>query len=292
MGRALITFDNSNQSNSVKDALDLTGRVSLITGGAGFLGIQFAEAIAEMGGVPVLIDLNLESLKCALDRIQKLSPNSLSYVCDITDEDQLNSIKDAILKAYGRIDVLINNAALTRYSVAEYDDSVYFASFENMNLDVWKKALDVNLTGSMLCCKVFGGWMAQKKLGSIINLGSDVGVISPDQRIYAPDEGGGYSGMSFNTPLFYSVSKAALIHMTKHLAAYWGSVGVRVNALSPAGVYRDHDPAFVTRLSRLIPMGRMGYVDEYKGAIVFLASDASSFVTGHNLIMDGGRTIW
>ncbi|HEU5240099.1 MAG TPA: SDR family oxidoreductase, partial [Pyrinomonadaceae bacterium] len=190
-----------------------------------------------------------------------------------------------------RIDVLINNAALTRYG-CNADPDKFFAPFEETSTSVWEAGLRINLTGVMLACKVMGPVMARQGKGSIINLGSDVGVISPDQRIYEPDDTAGYAGARFNTPLFYSVSKAGVIHLTKHLATLWAAHGVRVNCFSPAGVYRDHDHAFVKRLVDLIPLGRMGAINEYKGAIVFLASDASSFMTGHNLVMDGGRSIW
>ena len=147
------------------------------------------------------------------------------------------------------------------------------------------------MTAIQITCKIIGRKMADRKKGSIINIASDIGIISPDQRIYKPDEHG-YKGVEFNSPAYYPVSKAGVIHLTKFLATYWAKYNVRVNAISPAGVYRDHDPAFVKKLSYCIPMGRMALPNEFKGAVIFLASDASSFVTGHNLVIDGGRTVW
>ena len=167
----------------------------------------------------------------------------------------------------------------------------FFANFEKTNQELWDLGLKVNISGVQICCKVVGKVMKKAGKGSIINIASDLGVISPNQSIYESD-GKGYEGVDFNSPAFYAVSKAGVIHLTKFLATYWAKNNIRVNSISPAGVYRDHNKQFVEKLSELIPMGRMALPQELKGAIVFLASDASSFVTGHNLIVDGGRTVW
>jgi NAD(P)-dependent dehydrogenase (short-subunit alcohol dehydrogenase family) len=292
MGGPLTIFDKS-VAYDFKNIFNLDGRVCIVTGGAGFLGLQFCEAIAEMGGIPIIIDSDEASIKLATTKLKKICNKACGYMSDVTDDKSLFEIRDSILKQFGKIDVLINNAALTRYSIDGCTVEDFFAPFENMHLEIWQKAMAVNVTGPMICSKIFGGWMAEMKLGgNIINIGSDVGVISPDQRIYMPDPSIGYGGVEFNTPIFYSISKAAIIHMTKHLATYWGRSGVRVNAISPAGVSRGHNELFEKKLADLIPMGRMGKMNEYKGAVIFLASDASSFITGHNLLIDGGRTIW
>ena len=275
---------------SVRQQFDLSGRISIITGGAGFLGRQFAEAVAEMGATPVLFDLSPDALAKAQAETGATYPNCETEQVDITDEASLRSAVDRVLARHKRIDVLINNAALTKYG-CDADPEKFFAPFEETSRAVWEQGLEVNLTGTALVCQVVGPIMAAQGAGSIINIGSDVGVISPDQRIYAPD-GKGYEGQDFNTPAFYAVSKAGVIHLTKFLATTWADKGVRVNAFSPAGVFRDHEEGFYRMLTSRIPMGRMGAINEYKGAIVFLASDASSFMTGHNLVMDGGRTIW
>jgi NAD(P)-dependent dehydrogenase (short-subunit alcohol dehydrogenase family) len=276
---------------SVRAQYDLAGRVCLITGGAGFLGQQFAEALGEMGALPILFDINQEQLNKTAGQVTAAGSQCETEVADVSDEQSMVDAVQRVLARHGHIDVLINNAALTKYG-CDSDPEKFFASFENTSRAVWDAGLRINLTGVMLACKIVGPVMARQGRGSIINLGSDVGVISPDQRIYERDDEAGYPGVPFNTPVFYSVSKAGVIHLTRHLAALWASSGVRVNCFSPAGVYRDHDQAFVKKLVERIPMGRMGAVNEYKGAIVFLASDASSFMTGHNLVMDGGRTIW
>ena len=278
-------------SRSVKDQFDLKDRVCIITGGSGFLGRQFAEALGEMGAIPVLFDVAELMLAEAQAQVRAFCQRCETEVVDVTNETSLRKAVNAVLGRHQRIDVLINNAALTRYS-GEADPEAFFAPFEKNDGGVWNAGLKVNLTGVMLCCKIVGPIMVAQGKGSIVNMGSDVGVVSPDQRIYEPDPAADYPGMPFNTPIFYSVSKAGVIHLTKHIAALWAKHGVRVNCISPAGVYRDHDPAFVQKLTSRIPIGRMAQVNEYKGAIVFLASDASSFLVGHNLVMDGGRTIW
>lgn len=271
--------------DSVLKQFDLDGRVCLITGGAGFLGRQFAHALAEMNGRPVIIDLESTALH---DVAREL--DCLSCEANVTDGASLISVRQKVLSELGSIDVLINSAGLTKHG-CEAESERFFASFENTDREVWEAGLRVNLTGVMLSCQTFAPPMLEQGRGAIINIGSDIGLISPDQRIYAPDEHG-YEGVEFNSPAFYSVSKAGVIHLTKHLATLWAPLGVRVNAISPAGVEREHNPEFVKKLATRIPMGRMARENEFKGAVAFLASDASSFITGHNLVIDGGRTIW
>lgn len=275
---------------SVKAQYDLGGRVCVITGGAGFLGRQFAEAVAEMGAYPVLLDLVEDAVQSAASDIRGRWQRCDGVQADITDAASLQTAADKIVSDHGRIDILINNAALTKYG-CDADPEQFFAPFEDTSRAVWEQGIEVNLTGTALACQIFGPLMVKQGKGTIINIGSDVGVISPDQRIYESD-GHGYEGQDFNTPAFYAVTKAGVIHLTKFLATIWAKKGVRVNAFSPAGVFRNHEEGFYRMLTSRIPMGRMGAINEYKGAIVFLASDASSFMTGHNLIMDGGRTIW
>jgi NAD(P)-dependent dehydrogenase (short-subunit alcohol dehydrogenase family) len=277
-------------SQKVKEQFDLKERVCIITGGAGFLGLQYAEAIAEMGGIPILFDVNKEHVEKGITHIRDNWGQADGQVVDITKNDNLKLAVSDVINQYGRIDILINNAALTKYG-CDVDPELFYAPFQDTNRSVWELGLEVNLTGTALACQAIGPIMINQGKGTIINMGSDVGIISPDQRIYEPNQQG-YEGQSFNTPAFYSVSKAGVIHLTKHLATIWGKDGVRVNAFSPAGVFRDHEEGFYKQLTSRIPMGRMGAINEYKGAIVFLASDASSFMTGHNLVIDGGRTAW
>ena len=284
-------YENIKIPYSVKKQFELTDRIVMITGGAGFLGLQFAEAIAEMGGIPILLDFKKEYIGEALNKLKEHKYKKFDgFIADVTDENNCKSVVKSILKKYKKIDVLINSAALTKEGFSDSKKD-YFANFENTDQELWEDCLRVNLTGTEIMCKLVGQIMVEQKKGSIINIASDVGVISPDHRIYQPDEKG-YDGVPFNTPASYAVSKAAVIHLTKYLATYWGPYNVRVNAFSPAGVYRNHKPDFVKKLSTCIPLGRMALLNEYKGGIIFLASDASSFMTGHNLIMDGGRTCW
>jgi len=263
---------------------DLTNRVALITGGAGMLGVQHAEAIAEMGGIPVLVDLDGERARQAAEGVcERTGGECYSAQMDITDAEHVKRAVAEVLKRSQRIDILINNAAMTVKGGGDrYAD--YFAPFEEYPQPLWEEALRINLTGAFLVTQTVGKVMCDQQRGSIINIASDVGLISPDHRIY--------EGESFNTPIAYAVSKAGLISFTRYLATYWADKGIRSNALCPAGVYNDHDPRFVEKLASRIPLARMAHRDEYKGAIIFLASDASSFMTGASLVVDGGRTSW
>jgi NAD(P)-dependent dehydrogenase (short-subunit alcohol dehydrogenase family) len=284
-------YEKIKISDSVKEQFDLKGKSAIITGGAGFLGIQFSETIAEMNGKPILIDINEDHLREAAERLKKSNYRNFSTsVLDISNEKNCISVYNEIWDKNNGIDILINCAALTK-SGLENSDKDFFADFEDLDQDLWDYGLAVNLTATQISCKILGSMMAKKGVGNIVNIASDVGIVSPNHNIYIPDEHG-YDGVNFNSPAFYAVSKAGVIHLTKYLAAYWAKRNVRVNSISPAGVYRKHDKGFVKKLSEQIPMGRMALPNEFKGAIAYLSSNASSFVTGHNLVIDGGRTIW
>ncbi len=239
----------------------LKDKVVVITGGAGLLGKMHAEAVREAGGKPILTDV-IDDGDC--------------HYMDVTDK---NSIEEFVDKYLDRVDVLINNAALNPKMSTKDETN----KFEDFSLDKWNKSLEVNLTGAFLCSQVFINKMIKDKTkGVVINVASDLGVIAPNQNIYDGDV----------KPVDYSVTKHAIIGLTKYLSTYFGDKNIRVNAISPGGVYTNQSDDFVERLSKLIPMGRMANKDEYKGAIVFLCSDASSYMNGHNLILDGGRTVW
>ncbi len=276
---------------SVRDAFDLTGCVAVITGGAGLLGIKHAEAIAEMGGIPVLFDLDgIKAKACAKDLSVAYGVQALGLNCDITQPSAIADALSKTLMAFGRVDILINNAANNPKVERSGLSEAHWSRLENFPVDVWQQDIAVGLTGAFLCSQIIGKEMAQHQRGVILNISSDLGVIAPDQRIYRID-GLGDADQPVK-PVSYSVVKAGLIGLTRYLATYWADRGIRVNALSPAGVYNNQDPDFVQRLSHLIPLGRMAHPDEYKAAIIFLVSDASSFMTGTNLIVDGGRTCW
>lgn len=273
-----------------KDKFDLAGRVAIITGGAGLLGRQHARAIAGAGGHVVLADVLGDDGRRAADAIQAAcGTEAIAVEVDVTSKAGVEAMAQTVLERFGRIDILINNAAMTVKGGGQSRD--YFARFEDYPLDLWEAALRVNLTGTFLCCQAIGRRMAAQGRGVILNIASDVGTISPDHRIYdgvtSP-----HTGLPFNTPASYATAKAGVINLTRYLATYWAPQGIRVNALSPGGVFADHDPNFVRNLTDRIPLGRMAGVDDYQGAILFLVSDASSYMTGANLVVDGGRTAW
>lgn len=277
----------------ISELFDLKGRGAVITGGAGFLGVQHAQALLEAGCKVALWDKNQDLLDSALATLTSEFKERVCGVCvDIVDQTALKQAADQTEKQFGTVNILVNNAGLT---VQQGLDKFarYFDPFESYPKELWEMALNVNLTGTFLVTQTLAPLLKKNRdRASIINIASDVGVISPDHRIYRANPEREYDGVAFNSPLSYATSKAALIHMTKYWATYWAPLGIRVNSISPAGVEKKHDPKFVRELTDRIPMGRMAKAHELKGAVLFLASDASSFVTGHNLIVDGGRTAW
>jgi NAD(P)-dependent dehydrogenase (short-subunit alcohol dehydrogenase family) len=285
----MTVSSQSAPSESVRGLFDLSGRVAVITGGAGLLGTKHAEAIASAGGNPVLLDLAVAAPQDHASQISRQwGVEALGIGADITREAEVEKARDAILEKYGRIDILINNAA--NNPKMEGNSGVAWSRVENFSLDVWDADLRVGLTGAFLCSRVFGAAMAKRGKGVILNIASDLAIIAPDQRLYRKP--GLPESEQPVKPITYSVVKSALVGMTRYLATYWADAGVRVNAISPGGVFNGQPEEFVDRLRQLIPLGRMAHVDEYQGAILFLCSDASSYMTGSNLIVDGGRTCW
>lgn len=273
------------------DLFDLSGRVAIITGGAGLLGRQHAAAIAEAGGHVVIADLPAaDSATCAAELTQQSGVEAIGITADITAKADVTRMVDETVGAFGRIDILINNAAMTVKGGGLHAGR-YFAPFEDYPLELWEKALQVNLTGTFLCCQAVGRQMVKQQRGVILNIASDVAQISPDHRIYDGARSP-HTGEPFNTPASYATTKAGVINLTRYLATYWADQGIRVNSLSPGGVFNGHDPQFVRSLSDRIPLGRMARADEYRGAVLFLVSDASSYMTGANVLVDGGRTAW
>jgi len=267
----------------------LAGRVAVITGGAGLLGTKHAEAIALAGGVPVLLDL---PQACPDNKAEILSRSfrcdSMGIAVDISDSDSVARAKDRILSKYSTLDILINNAA--NNPKMEEMPGKQWSRLENFSLDIWNADLRVGLTGAFVCSRIFGCEMAARRRGVIVNVASDLALIGPDQRLYQKP---GIPDLEQPVkPVTYSVVKAGLVGLTRYLATYWAHAGVRVNCISPGGVYNGQPDEFVSKLQALIPMGRMAHMDEYQGAMLFLCSDASSYMTGGNLVVDGGRTCW
>jgi NAD(P)-dependent dehydrogenase (short-subunit alcohol dehydrogenase family) len=263
----------------MKSPFDLSGRVALVTGGAGLLGVEHARALADAGARVILGDVNLEA---ALARAKELKGSAVRL--DVTEPASVR----AALEHSGGVHILVNNAAIDAKVKAE--GLVETSRFENLPLEQWELEFKVGLTGAFLCSQAFGGWMAANGGGVILNIASDLSVFAPDQRIYRqpglPEE------RQPVKPATYSAIKHGLVGLTRYLATYWADKKVRVNALSPGGVYVDQPEEFVQRLSNLIPLARMARRDEYRAAVQFLCSDASSYMTGQNVVMDGGRSAW
>jgi NAD(P)-dependent dehydrogenase (short-subunit alcohol dehydrogenase family) len=272
-----------------KDLFDLTKRVALITGGTGLLGQQHAEAIASAGGIPVLVDIRLDGVDPQSTTFKaRFGGQACTIKADITDPQSVKAMLAEVLNRFGRVDILINNAA--NNPKMEKIIEVEFSRLENFPLEQWEADLSVGLTGAFLCAQVIGSEMANHKRGVIVNVASDLAVIAPDQRLYRkPGLPADHQPVK---PVTYSVVKTGLIGLTRYLATYWADAGIRVNAISPGGVYNNQPEDFVERLANLIPLGRMANIGEYQAAILFLCSDASSYMTGTNLVIDGGRSCW
>ena len=268
---------------------DITGRVAVITGGAGLLGQQHARVIAGAGGIPVLVDVNGDrAAKVALAISEEFGVDAIGTQANIVARADVQRVLGEVLHRFGRLDILINNA--TNNPKVQESGPINFSRFENFPMEQWDSDIGVGLTGAFLCSQVFGSEMADRRRGVIVNIASDLALIGPDQRLYRQE--GLPDDRQPAKPVTYSVVKSALLGLTRYLATYWADANIRVNAISPGGVYDGQPPDFVAKLTALIPMGRMAAVDEYQGAILFLVSDASSYMTGANLVIDGGRTCW
>ncbi len=275
--------------NRNTNLFDLTDRVAIITGGMGLLGQQHAEAIARAGGIPVFADVRLDNIEHkSIEWKDHFGDLACAIRTDITQPASVQALLESVLAKFGRIDILINNAA--NNPKMEKKSDVEFSRLEFFSLKQWEADIAVGLTGAFLCSQVIGSEMARRKQGVIINVASDLAVIAPDQRLYRQP------GLSDEQqpvkPITYSVVKTGLIGLTRYLATYWAEDGIRVNAISPGGVYNNQPDEFVQRLTNLIPLRRMANVDEYQAAIIYLCSDASSYMTGFNLVIDGGRSCW
>jgi NAD(P)-dependent dehydrogenase (short-subunit alcohol dehydrogenase family) len=273
----------------IQEKFDLTGRVAVVTGGVGLLGAEFCQTLVEAGAAVAVVDLNASASQEVADRLIKSGYQSLAVPTDITHPDSVNSAVEKIISTFGRLDILVNSAALDpKFDPDAIKNGIAPGAFEDYPIDQWNSALNVNLTGMFLVTQACAKQMlAQGKKGSIINICSTYGLNGPDQSIYIKDG----ERVAFK-PVYYTVTKAGVLGFTKYLAAYYTGTEIRVNALTPGGVFNNHEDYFVKNYSAKTILGRMAKKDEMNGALLFLASDASSYMTGNNLVVDGGWTAW
>jgi len=274
---------------TIQEKFDLAGRVAIVTGGVGLLGSEFCKTLAEAGTAVAVVDLNASAAQAVADTLTKSGYKAQAFTTNITQPDSVNTMVDNVLSTFGRIDILVNSAALDpKFDPDAVKKGITPGAFEDYPLTDWNAALNVNLTGTFLitqaCVKPM---LAQGKKGSIINICSTYGLNGPDQRIYIKDG----ERVAFK-PVYYTVTKAGVMGFTQYLAAYYAGTDIRVNALTPGGVFNNHEEYFVKNYSAKTIIGRMAKKDEMNGALLFLASDASSYMTGNNLIVDGGWTAW
>jgi 2-deoxy-D-gluconate 3-dehydrogenase len=272
---------------SIMDKFSLAGRTALVTGGAGLLGRQFTRALGEAGAGVVVADLDLVQAQEQADALQAAGIEALAVEVDVTDPDSAAAMVSKAVDQFGRLDVIVNSAALDPKFDPDNLVSQSANAFETYPLESWKQAIDVNLTGMFLACQAAARQMLAQEYGVIINICSTYGLVGPDQRLYERPE-----GPRQYKPVYYTVSKAGVLGLTKYLATYYAGKPIRVNALTPGGVYNQHDDTFLKAYSSRTVIGRMANPDEMSGAVVFLASEASSYMTGANLVVDGGWTAW
>lgn len=274
------------------DRFNITGKVCIVTGGGGLIGMKHTEAILEGGGIPVLLDIVQGGMDRVVASVKEEYGEDIkieTFVTDITSREALCEIRDILMKKYGHIDVLINNAA-NNPKVEGGSKNLGAMRFHNFPVEMWNQDIAVGLTGAMLCAQVFGEVMEQANKGVILNISSDYGLIAPDQRIYRKE--GVPEEEQTIKPVSYSVVKHGMIGLTKYLAVYWANKGIRVNTLCPASLQNGQDEEFIAKISNLIPMGRMSNPDEYVCTILYMISDAATYMTGSTVVLDGGRTSW
>lgn len=274
----------------IQQKFDLTGQVAVVTGGVGLLGAEFCRTLAEAGAAVVVVDLNGSAAAKVAASLTDAGYRALAAQTDITQPASVQAMVEQTVSAFGRLDILVNSAALDpKFDPDAVSKGIAPGSFEEYPLEQWNAALNVNLTGMFLVTQACVRQMlAQGKKGSIINICSTYGLNGPDQRIYRKADG---SQPAFK-PVYYTVTKAGVLGFTKYLSAYYMETEIRVNALTPGGVFNNHDETFVKNYAAKTVLGRMARKDEMNGALLFLASDASSYMTGNNLVVDGGWTVW
>jgi 2-deoxy-D-gluconate 3-dehydrogenase len=284
--------------NKIIQKFDLTGRVAVVTGGAGLLGAEFCRTLAVAGAAVNIADINIEAAESLAERLRQDGCKALALQTNVIDPLSVRQSIELTLASFGRLDILVNSAALDPKfdpkhlrtgdeEAGESKSPSHHLTFEDYPLELWKTALDINLTGVFLCCQAAARPMLAQGGGVIINISSMYSLVGPDQRLYQRQ-----GEQTQYKPAYYSVTKAGVLGLTLYLATYYAGKNIRVNALTPGGVYNGHDEAFLQAYAARTVLGRMAGKDEMNGALLFLASDASSYMTGANLIVDGGWTAW
>lgn len=270
----------------IQDLFDLTNRTALVTGGVGLLGKQFAKTLAEAGAFVVVADLSADTAAAYAEELTRAGHRALGVGLDVTDPESARDTVETAARAGGSLDVLVNSAALDpKFEPGKAEQ--HTNAFENYPLEQWNQAVNVNLTGMFLMCQAAAREMKAQGKGSIINICSTYGLAGPDQRIYEREG----EPPRFK-PVYYSVTKAGVLGLTRYIATYYAGTAIRCNALTPGGVFNNHDEQFTKAYSYRTVMGRMAEQHEMNGGLLFLASDASSYMTGSNLVVDGGWTAW
>ncbi len=265
---------------------DLTGRTAIVTGGAGLLGSEFSKTLAEAGASVLIADINIREAQHVMETLLNKGHRVMGHETDITSETSVRQLVEVALRNFKHVDILVNSAAIDPKFDPKRKHS-FSGEFESFPLELWQQALKVNLTGAMLCCRAVSKTMLDARRGVIINISSMYGVVGPDQKLYQEKD----EPPQFK-PVYYSVTKAGILGLTRYLATYYAGKNIRVNALTPGGVFNGHEEFFLDRYAARSVLGRMAEKDEMNGALLFLASDASSYMTGANLIVDGGWTAW
>lgn len=270
------------------EVFSLRGKTAIVTGALGLIGKEHCRALAAGGANIVVTDMDLAACATFASSLsESYGVSAFGCAADITEKADVRALKQATIGNFGSIDILVNNAAINDM-VEDPLSAADLSKFEHYPLELWRRCLDVNVTGAFICAQLLGSHMAERGSGSIINIASTYGIVAPDQRLYRTPDG----VQPFYKSPVYPASKGAILSFTRFLAAYWGDRGVRVNALSPGGVENGQDSYFVENYASRTPLGRMAKPTDYHGALLFLASDASAYVTGANLVVDGGWTIW
>jgi NAD(P)-dependent dehydrogenase (short-subunit alcohol dehydrogenase family) len=273
---------------NISQKFDLTGKSAIVTGGTGLLGSEFCRTLCEAGAGVIVADLDGDKAARLAQTLTADGFSARGVAVDVTRPDSVEGMVAQAVDAFGRLDVLVNSAAMDPKFDQEHASQQSANAFETFPLEAWNQALNVNLTGAFLCCQAAARAMLKQGSGALINICSTYGLVGPDQRIYQRP------GQEFQSykPVYYTVTKSGILGLTKYLATYYAGKGIRANALTPGGVYNNHDETFTRNYSARTVIGRMAHKDEMNGALLFLASDASSYMTGSNLVVDGGWTAW